>query len=107
MRNAIERLLPSPAARRALAALCARYGVERLELFGSAARGEMRAGSDIDLVVRFHARPDMGPADQYFGLKEALERLFGRPVDLITARSLRNPYLRRSIEKEKVVLYAA
>jgi len=49
----------------------------------------------------------MSLADQYFGLLEALERLFGRRVDLLTRRSLRNPYFVHSVEKTRQVLYAA
>ncbi len=89
-----------------LAALCRRFHVRRLDVFGSAARddGEPR---DIDLLVEFGSAPGMGPADQYFGLLEALEQLFDRPVQLLTRRSLRNPHLIRSIEKTRKTLHAA
>ena len=93
--------------RETLARICAHYGVRRLEVFGSAAKGELREGSDVDLLVQFARRDDMGPADQYFGLKEALEELFGRPVDLLTEGAVRNRYLRMAIEQERKLLYAA
>lgn len=87
-------------------ALCRRYHVWRLDVFGSAARddGEPR---DIDLLVEFDSAPGMGPADQYFGLLEALERLFDRPVQLVMRRSLRNPHLIRSIEETRKTLHVA
>jgi predicted nucleotidyltransferase len=46
-------------------------------------------------------------ADQYFGLTEDLENLFGRPVDLVEAEPIRNPYFRKSLEDTKVEIYAA
>ncbi len=78
--------------------LAARFAVKRLGLFGSAARDELRDGSDIDLLVEFE-----GPAtfDGYFGLKDHLEALLGRPVDLVTERGLK-PRARRSVEKDLV-----
>jgi predicted nucleotidyltransferase len=91
-----------------LAALCRRYRVRRLELFGSAAVGEDRPGeSDVDFLVEFETLPPGSYADTYFGLMEALERLLGRPVDLVVASTVRNPYFRASVERTKTLLYAA
>jgi uncharacterized protein len=91
-----------------LAVLCRRYRVHRLELFGSAAAGTDRPGeSDLDFLVEFEAPPPASYADTYFGLKEALEELFGRPVDLVVASAVRNPYFRASVERTKTLLYAA
>jgi predicted nucleotidyltransferase len=45
--------------------------------------------------------------DAFFGLKEGLEELFGRPVDLVSAASIRNPFFRQSVERTKALLYAA
>jgi uncharacterized protein len=87
--------------------LAKRFGVETLVLFGSAATGEFSSGSDIDLVVSFR---DMSPeqhADAYFGLLEALQEVFGCPVDLLEEAAIRNPYFRRSIDAAKRTLYAA
>jgi predicted nucleotidyltransferase len=68
------------------AALAARFGTQELALFGSAARDELQAHSDVDVLVDF-----IGPAsyDAYFGLKDHLEGLLGRPVDLVTRRGLK------------------
>ena len=63
--------------------LCLHYNVLKLDLFGSAATSQYRPEeSDLDFVVEFQPLPDGAYADTYFGLLEALERLFGKPVDL-------------------------
>ncbi len=93
--------------REALAELCLRFHVDRLELFGSAATGDFREDSDLNFLVEFRSVDSMTPADQYFGLLEALEELFGREIDLLTNRSLRNPYFISSVEKTRQLLYAA
>jgi predicted nucleotidyltransferase len=94
--------------RRELADLCRRYGVRRLEVFGSAAAGGFREeDSDLDFLVEFESPASPGYADGYFGLLEALEALFGRPVDLVVASAIRNPYFRESVDKTRALLYAA
>lgn len=91
-----------------LEGLCRRYRVRRLELFGSAAVGRARPGiSDLDFLVEFEPLPVGAYADAYFGLLESLEQLFSRPVDLVVAAAIRNPYFRQSVEKTKALLYAA
>jgi hypothetical protein len=81
--------------------------VRRLDLFGSATGDDFDADrSDLDFLVEFDSLPG-GYADIFFGLKESLEELFGRPVDLVAAPSIRNPYFRESVEAAKVPLYAA
>jgi predicted nucleotidyltransferase len=87
---------------------CRRYHVRRLELFGSAATGQDHPGeSDLDFLVEFDALPPGGYADAYFGLLEALQSLSGRPVDLVVASAIKNPYFRQSVERTKTLLYAA
>ena len=78
--------------------LVARYGVDRLALFGSTVRDAARTDSDIDILVSFD-----GPAtsERYFGVQFFLEDLLGRPVDLVTDKALR-PELRPFIEREAV-----
>jgi len=51
--------------------------------------------------------PAGGYADAYFGLREALEALFGRDVDLVTLTAVRNPYMKADIERTRTLLYAA
>lgn len=79
-------------------ALVARFGVTRLALFGSTARGTAREGSDVDVLVAFD-----GPATsaRYFGVQFQLEDLFGCPVDLVTDKALR-PELRPYVERDAV-----
>jgi uncharacterized protein len=88
--------------------LCARYGVRRLALFGSALREDFDPErSDLDFSVEFSPMAPEEHADAYFGLLEDLEELFGRRVELVEIKAVRNPYLRRSIEEEQETLYAA
>jgi uncharacterized protein len=94
--------------REQVAELCRKYHVRRLALFGSAVRDDFdRQRSDLDFVVEFEPPPAGTYANTYFGLIDALERLFGRPVDLVEAGSIRNPYFRQEIEARQVTLYAA
>ena len=93
--------------RDALTDLCLQYQVRSLEVFGSAATGKLLDDSDLDFLVDFRPVDSMSLADQYFGLLQALEELFGRRVDLLTRRSLRNPYFIDSVEKTRQLLYAA
>lgn len=87
---------------------CRRYGVARLEVFGSAARDDFDASrSDIDFLVELGSGPSARPLDTYFDLKDALEAIFGRSVDLVSAGSVRNPYVKASIDRDRQVVYAA
>jgi uncharacterized protein len=88
--------------------LCRRYGVQRLDLFGSAARGAFdRASSDIDFLVVFNRDANADQADRYFGLLCGLESLFGRKVDLIDVRAHHNPYFMAEALKHREMLYVA
>jgi predicted nucleotidyltransferase len=79
--------------------LCKKYGVSRLDLFGSGATQDWRPGeSDLDFVGTFRPDPDRSLADRYLGLAEGLEARFGRPVDLLTERAIHNPYFRRNVD---------
>jgi uncharacterized protein len=88
--------------------LCRRFGVARLALFGSAVAesGFDAERSDLDVVVEFiDDVPDL--FDAYFGLREGLEGLAGRSVDLVMASAVRNPYVAQSIAETQRDLYAA
>ncbi len=93
--------------RTALAELCRRYEVERLYLFGSAAQGHFDAQhSDLDFLVHFANREPTGEyADRHLDFAEELEPLFGRPVDLVTEQSIRNPYFRSEVESTRQLVY--
>ena len=84
----------SIASRRAeIAELCRRIGVRRLDLFGSATGDDFNEStSDADFVVEFAAGDGFDIFDAYFTLKEQLEAILGRPVDLVTRASIENPY---------------
>ena len=88
-----------------IAELCAQFGVRRLELFGSAARGG--TAHDLDFLVDLGERPPAEYARAYFALHERLAALFARSVDLVTPSALQNPYFRQRVEQEKILLYAA
>ena len=91
-----------------LEALCRQFGVKRLELFGSASDGRFDSErSDLDFLVVFDPSTSGSRADRYFGLLEALESLFSRPVDLVELDAIRNPYFRESVERSRTLLYAA
>ena len=95
--------------RAAIAQLCHRCGVRRLQAFGSAARDADfdPPTSDADILVDFAAGSGLPPLEQFFGLAEALEHLLGRPVDLVESGAIRNPYLRAGIDRVREVVYAA
>ncbi len=91
-----------------VAEICKRRSVRRLALFGSAASGSFDpTSSDFDFLVELHPTTPAQHAENYFGLQEDLERLFGVPVDLVESGPIRNPYFRQAIEKTQVLLYAA
>jgi len=75
-----------------------RFGVERVGLFGSAARDELREDSDVDVLVSFR---DQATFDGYMGLKLYLEELFGRKVDLVTEKGLK-PRARTHVERDLI-----
>lgn len=90
-----------------LAALCRQLHVRRLDVFGSAVRDDFDpALSDLDFVVEFDPIAPVQYADAYFSLKAGLESLFGRPVDLVTAASIANPYFRDSLAASRQRVYA-
>ncbi len=93
---------------KSLTELCERHGVSRLDLFGSAT-GEAfdPESSDLDFVVSFTPRTPSRLFERYFGLKEDLESLFGRDVDLVMEEAINNPYFARSVNESRVPLYVA
>lgn len=100
--------LDLPIDRQQLASVCRRYHVARLELFGSRARGEEHAGSDVDLLVTFADGYD--PGLEFFGFANELEAVFGTTVDLLTRRVVEgdpNPYFREGVLADVEALYAA
>lgn len=89
-----------------LGALCRTFGVRRLELFGSAAR-DGAAVRDVDFLVEFEALDPDTYADAYFGLLEELERLLGRPVDLVMTSAVTNPYFLQEVARDRTLVYGS
>ncbi len=85
--------------------LCRRYQVRELSLFGSAARGEMRPSSDLDLLVEFLPNAQVDLVD-YAGLMLDLSRLLCRKVDLVSKNGLK-PLIRDSVLEDARLVYAA
>ena len=94
--------------RKEIEALCRKYDVKRLELFGSAASGDFDAdSSDFDFFYEFIPTHWQGMADRFFGLLEDLQKLLGRRVDLVSLKAAKNPYFIESATRNKITLYAA
>jgi len=90
--------------RKASLPACRKFDVRRLDVFGSAARDAASVTSDVDLLVEFRD-PDRSPARRFFGLLHQLEDTLGCEVDLLTTASLRNPYFRERVLKERIPIY--
>ena len=86
-------------------ALCAEHHVKNLFAFGSVCTDQFNDRSDIDLLISFQPMDYGDYADTYFLLAEKFEKLFRRPVDLVTDKSLSNPYFIDSVNKTKTLLY--
>lgn len=91
-----------------IAALCRTYHVRRLEVFGSVVRDDFDPErSDVDFLYEWADDPERNRFHDYFDLKEGLEGLLGRPVDLVSSRAMRNPYLIAAIAPQRRLVYAA
>lgn len=95
----LERLKPD------IEHICQSLPVKRLGLFGSALNQGFSKSSDVDVLVVFDSDEDIDFFDKYFELKEKLEKLFEREVDLVVDKSFRNPIFRESIEKTRTIVY--
>ena len=85
--------------------LCRSYNVKALFAFGSVCTDRFNDHSDIDFLISFNPMDFGDYADAYFNIAEELERIFKRPVDLITEKSLSNPYFINSLNKTKTLIY--
>jgi len=91
-----------------LKALCDRFGVTKLELFGSAATGEFdEEKSDLDFLVEFRRLDSMNAFHQFFDFRRALEELFNRKIDLVHAKAMRNPYFIQSVNESRTPVYVS
>ncbi len=85
--------------------LCLKHKVNKLYVFGSVLSGTFNQSSDIDLIVSFKEVILERYADNYFDFKFSLEDLFERNVDLIEDKAIKNPFLRKSIDSTKKLVY--
>jgi hypothetical protein len=91
-----------------IAAMCRRLGVKELDVFGSALRDDFDPKtSDVDFLVELPAQDAETYFDTWFDLKEQLERITGRKVDLITPEMLTNPYLKKRVLESRERIYAS
>lgn len=86
--------------------LCLRYGVRSLYLFGSASTEKFNEQSDLDFLISFSNKLSIEDyTENYFIIHYKLQELFKKKIDLITEKSLQNPYLIKSIDRTKIVVY--
>ena len=95
----IERIKPE------IERVCRRLPVKRLGGFGSALRQNFSQSSDVDVLVIFDSGENIDLFDKYFELKEQLEDVFKRQVDLVVDKKFKNPVLRESINRTRIVIY--
>jgi hypothetical protein len=85
--------------------LCNKHKVARLFVFGSVLTDNFKEKSDIDFLVDFSGVDLYDYADNYFDLKTSLEKLLKRQIDLLEDKAIKNPYLRKSIDSTKQIIY--
>ena len=88
-----------------IVALCRKYKVNRLFVFGSILTDRFNDDSDIDLLVSFNRAEVSDYFDNYFDFKYSLEELFGRDVDLLEEQAIKNPYLKKNVDATKALIY--
>jgi len=89
-----------------LKSLCKKYDVKTMHVFGSACSAHFNDQSDIDFLISFKNIPFDQYTDNYFELHYKLQDLFGRNIDLLTDKSLSNPYFIQSVNNTKKLIYA-
>jgi uncharacterized protein len=89
-----------------ITALCDRFGVAHMELFGSAANGNfMPASSDYDFLVELDDAREGSKALRWVELAEELEKLLGRHVDLVNPTYIENPFFRSAVDNSRITIY--
>jgi predicted nucleotidyltransferase len=91
---------------RQIAPFCRRWQVQQLAVFGSAARGDETPSSDVDVLVTFKPEAAWSLFD-LVDMRDELSRIFHCDVDLVEEKSLRNPFLRKAVLRDKLVLHDA
>jgi predicted nucleotidyltransferase len=85
--------------------LCNKYRVRRFSVLGSVLRDDFNTDPDIDFVVDFNENDPIKYTDLYFQLKDSLEKILKRQVDLIEERGIKNSFFRKEIDESKVLIY--
>ncbi len=88
-----------------IVALCKKYKVNRLFVFGSVLTDKFNSESDVDMIVDFKKEEVCDYFDNYFDFKYSLQDLFGRDVDLIEEQSIKNPYFKSNVESTRQLIY--
>ena len=91
--------------KQAVSTPCEEFGVKRLEIFGSIARGHADPDSDLDFIVEFLNETPHGYSKRFFGLQSSLEELLGRKVDLLTDDQIQNPYFKSWVNQDRASVY--
>lgn len=87
--------------------ICASNKVRTLFAFGSVTNDRFKSDSDIDMVVDIAETDPLAYSDSYFNLKDQLEAIFNRNVDLLEQKAIKNPILKKEIEQTKILIYGA
>lgn len=91
-----------------LKAICSTHSVAELFLYGSAVTGKFKEDSDLDFAVVFKDTLDpLEHGDAFFALKDDLENLYSKDIDLLSCRVVKNPVFKKELDKTKIALYAA
>lgn len=85
--------------------LCEQFGIKRLSVFGSVARGEEREDSDIDFLAEFDSPTPVTMPERYFGFIREASARFNRNIQVMTPGMIRNPHLKRSIYRDLKVIH--
>ena len=89
----------------ALNQLCKEHKVKELYIFGSILTQRFNKASDVDFLVQFENIDVLDYFDNYMDLKEKLEILFARQVDLLENQAIRNPVFRKVLDRDKKLVY--
>ena len=85
--------------------LCKQFGISRLSVFGSVARGDDNDSSDIDFLAEFDSPMPATMPDRFLGFLEEAKKRYNRPIQLMTPNMIRNPHLKRSIDRDLTVIH--
>lgn len=91
-------------AQTSIAKLCCAYGVRRLDAFGSSTQSP--SPKDYDFIVELDTQADRSRARRWIDLADSLEKILGKPVDLVSASSISNPYFAQSVAATRTPIYA-